>query len=100
MTLIGPVKPSLTSFLEALRNAGGLRFEYTIATREADPETAQPPCTEVTLSGPDTSLLLERNGELLHASRVLRPPFFGLNPSMRNNSLSMPLALRQDAKPP
>ena len=80
MTPLGPAKPSLTSFLEALRTSGGLRLEYVIHTREPDPATSQPPLTEVLLSGPDTALLLERNGELLHAIESLAAAILRLEP--------------------
>ncbi len=80
MTPTGPANPSLTSFLEALRGSGGLRLEYAIATRDADPAGSQPPRTEVTLSGPDTPLLLERNGELLHALESLAAAILRLEP--------------------
>jgi spoIIIJ-associated protein len=80
MTPLGPAKPSLTSFLEVLRSSGGLRFEYTIHSRDADPSTAQPPLIEVTLSGPDTPLLLERNGDLLHAIESLAAAILRLEP--------------------
>ena len=80
MTPLGPVKPSLTSFLEALRTSGGLRLEYSIVTRDADPAAALPPLTEVTLSGPDVPLLLERNGELLHAIESLAAAILRLEP--------------------
>ena len=80
MTPLGPAKPSLTSFLEALRTSGGLRFEYSIRTREADTSTAQPPLTEVILSGADVPLLLERNGELLHAIESLAAAMLRLEP--------------------
>ena len=80
MTSSDPAKPSITSFLEALRTSGGLRFEYTIRTHVADPATASPPLTEVLLSGPDTSLLLERNGELLHAIESLAAAILRLEP--------------------
>lgn len=80
MTPSGPAKPSLTSFLEALRTSGGLRFDYEIRTRDAGPDTAQPALTEVILSGPDTPLLLERNGELLHAIESLAAAILRLEP--------------------
>ncbi len=80
MTPLGPAKPSLTSFLEALRSSGGLRFEYAIHTREPDADTTQSTLTEVTLSGPDTPLLLERNGELLHAIESLAAAILRLEP--------------------
>ena len=80
MSPFGPVRPSLISFLEALRASGGLRFEYDIATHDAAPTAAQPPRTEVILSGPDTPLLLERNGELLHALESLAAAILRLEP--------------------
>ena len=80
MTPLGPAKPSLTSFLDALRTSGGLRLEYSIVTRDADPTAALPPLTEVTLSGPDVPLLLERNGELLHAIESLAAAILRLEP--------------------
>ena len=80
MTPSGPAKPSLTSFLEALRTAGGLRFEYEVRTRDEDADPARPALTEVLLSGPDTPLLLERNGELLHAIESLAAAILRLEP--------------------
>lgn len=80
MTSSGHAKPSLTSFLEALRTSGGLRFDYTIATQEADSEVSPPPRIEVTFSGPDAPLLLERNGELLHALESLAAAILRLEP--------------------
>ena len=80
MTSSDPDKPSLNTFLEALRTSGGLRFEYVIHTQEADPASAHPPLTEVLLSGPDTPLLLERNGELLHAIESLAAAILRLEP--------------------
>ena len=80
MTPPGPPKPSLTSFLEALRNSGGLRLEYTIHTREADPAATHPPRIDVLLSGPDTTLLLDRDGELLHAIESLAAAILRLEP--------------------
>ncbi len=80
MTPSGPAKPSLTSFLEALRTSGGLRFEHEIRLHEADAAAGQPALTEVLLSGADTPLLLERNGELLHAIESLAAAILRLEP--------------------
>ncbi len=80
MTPSGPAKPSLTSFLEALRTSGGLRFEYEVRLHEADGAAGQPELTEVLLSGADTPLLLERNGELLHAIESLAAAILRLEP--------------------
>lgn len=80
MTPLGPAKPSLVSFLEALRTSGGLRFEYSMDIREAEDSTGQLPLTEVTLSGPDVPLLLERNGELLHAIESLAAAVLRMEP--------------------
>ena len=80
MTPLGPAKPSLTGFLEALRTSGGLRLEYEIHTRESDAGSGLPALTEVLLSGPDTPLLLERNGELLHAIESLAAAMLRLEP--------------------
>ena len=80
MTPLGPAKPSLTSFLEALRTSGGLRLEYSVQVREAEISAGQPPLTEVTLSGADVPLLLDRNGELLHAIESLAAAILRLEP--------------------
>ncbi len=80
MTPPGPAKPSLTSFLETLRTSGGLRLEYSIQVREPDVSADQPPLTEVTLSGADVPLLLDRNGELLHAIESLGAAILRLEP--------------------
>ena len=80
MTPSDPAKSSLTSFLEALRTSGGLRFEYEIRLQEANAVAGQPALTEVVLSGSDTPLLLERNGELLHAIESLAAAILRLEP--------------------
>lgn len=70
-------------FLQAIVSKGGLRFKYRI--------TVDPPVGEdrewerpeilVDFSGPDSTLLLERNGELLRAIEVLAFEILHLPPN-------------------
>lgn len=71
----------ITRFLDVLRSAGGFNLEYAIAAAPAhlDP-TAAAPVLEVILSGPDTPLLLDRNGELLHAIESVAAAILRLAP--------------------
>jgi spoIIIJ-associated protein len=90
----GQAEKKITAFLKVLTDTGGLdlKFEILACNGQVQPNTADPagaviqsaspasdaaPCLRVELSGPDTRLLLARNGELLHAiehvaAKVLR----------------------------
>jgi spoIIIJ-associated protein len=90
----GQAEKKITDFLKVLTDTGGLdlKFEILACNGQVQPNTADPagavtqsvspasdaaPCLRVELSGPDTRLLLARNGELLHAiehvaAKVLR----------------------------
>jgi len=71
----------IADFLQTVITTGGLKLKYSILasdnqTQSSDP-TAHTPEIRVEFSGPDTSLLLARNGELLlsleHvAAKILR----------------------------
>src|SRR5882757_1140774 len=62
---------SIEDFLRLLTTSGHLQFEFTIATPASTPQPEStgltPPEISVELTGPDTPLLIDRNGELLHA---------------------------------
>ncbi len=72
----------IADFLQTVVNTGGLKLKYSIHATDNQPDTSDPaaiPTPEITVefSGPDTSLLLARNGELLlsleHvAAKILR----------------------------
>ena len=100
MTDPGHAAEKIVAFLNSLKTAGGFRLDYTLrefpAAASADerqgahatgahaaeitPVTPTTPLLEVTLSGPDASLLLERNGELLHAVESLAASILRLTP--------------------
>ena len=93
----GQAEKKVTDFLKVLTDTGGLdlKFEILACNGQVQPNADDPagattqsvshslpasdpaPCIRVELSGPDTRLLLARNGELLHAiehvaAKVLR----------------------------
>lgn len=95
MSESGPAR-IISDFLDLLRSAGGLSFDYTIKVSEAaepvkpeassaseDP-SAPARLIEVDLSGPDTPLILERNGELLHAIESLTASVLRLTPEQQD----------------
>jgi spoIIIJ-associated protein len=62
----------IADFLQTVVNTGGLKLKYSIhagdsQTHASDPAATHAPEFSVEFSGPDTSLLLARNGELLLA---------------------------------
>jgi spoIIIJ-associated protein len=93
----GHAEKKIKDYLEVLTNTGSLDLEYEILACNGQvqpntddsvgersqcvlsdaPVSATLPCIKVELSGPDTALLLARNGELLHsiehvAAKILR----------------------------
>ncbi len=94
MDLDTAAEAKVTGFLETLRRAG-LRFDYeflrpgmTLAAGDeaeeagggAQRSTAAPPQLLVQLSGPDTSLLIDRGGDLLHAMESMAASILRLAP--------------------
>jgi spoIIIJ-associated protein len=65
----------IEDFLRLLISNGHLRFEFTI-TIPALP----PPELSIELSGPDVPLLIDRNGELLHAIEHIAAKILRLEP--------------------
>jgi hypothetical protein len=59
----------LDELIALLRNSTGLDLDARIHRRDIVPHPETPPHPELTVdfSGPDSHLLLERQGELLHA---------------------------------
>src|ERR1700744_121444 len=95
----GQATRKISDFLEVLRNPGGLNLKSNILAcngqvqpTSSDPAGATPavstqnssslPNPEITvdLSGPDTPLLLARNGELLHAIEHIAAKILRLEP--------------------
>ncbi len=60
---------TIAAFLKLLTTTGGLRLKYRITAGEgaADPDQLEAREIYVELSGPDTTLVTQRNGELLRA---------------------------------
>ncbi len=65
----------IADFLRLLTECGGLELTYEIS-----PLQATAPELTVELSGPDTTLLIERNGELLHAVEHIAAKILRLEP--------------------
>lgn len=96
----GHATRKISDFLEILRSSGGLNLKSNILAcnghvqpTSSDPAGASPavasaaipasgtnPEITVELSGPDTSLLLARNGELLHAIEHIAAKILRLEP--------------------
>jgi len=96
----GQAAKKIADFLAVLSNTGGLKLKSNIlacngqvqptssdpagATTAVSPKTPTPPDTtpEITveLTGPDTPLLLARNGELLHAIEHIAAKILRLEP--------------------
>ncbi|MGH9596082.1 MAG: protein jag [Edaphobacter sp.] len=96
----GHAARKISDFLEILRSSGGLNLKSNILAcngqvqpTSSDPAGATPAVTSATtsasstnpeitveLSGPDTSLLLARNGELLHAIEHIAAKILRLEP--------------------
>jgi spoIIIJ-associated protein len=72
----------IAGFLKTLSTTGGLKLksEIRIGSEEPKPNSADQPKITVDLSGPDTSLLLARNGELLHAIELVAAKILRLEP--------------------
>jgi spoIIIJ-associated protein len=76
----------IASFLKALSTTGGLNLKFEILAHNVEPQSeAQPKSAHqakitVELTGPDTSLLLARNGELLHAIEHVAAKILRLEP--------------------
>lgn len=71
----------IKEFLHTLLTTGGLELEYKILTGNGNAQPAQPsPEISVEFTGPDTSLLLARNAELLHAIEHLAAKVLRLEP--------------------
>ncbi len=71
---------SIAEFLKLLTTAGRLRLRYRLVAGEgaADPDGMETREIYVELSGPDTPMLLERNGELLRAVEHIAAKLIGL----------------------
>jgi spoIIIJ-associated protein len=96
----GHAEKKITDFLKVLTESGGLDFKYEIlacnghvqpntddpvsaGSESASPDAAASatlPRIKVEFSGPDTPLLLARNGELLHAIEHVAAKILGLEP--------------------
>jgi len=83
----GHAEKKITEFLKVLTDTGGfdLQFEILACNGQVQPNTDDPagadlPCIKVEFSGPDTSLLLARNGELLHAIEHVAAKILRLEP--------------------
>ena len=114
MTDPGPAANQIAAFLNLLKTAGGFRLDYTLTpvspavqtpgqstdqvpdqvpdrtpshTETPPPQSLAGPILAVELSGPDAPLLLERNGELLHALESLAAAILRLTPE-QNEQLS------------
>jgi spoIIIJ-associated protein len=63
----------IAGFLNTLNKLGGMRLKYRIAAGNGanDPEGADSHQLSVELSGPDTPLLIQHNGELLRSLETL-----------------------------
>jgi spoIIIJ-associated protein len=72
----------IASFLKTLSTTGGMKLKSEIRTGsgEPQPDSAHQPKITVELSGPDTPLLLARNGELLHAIEHIAAKILRLEP--------------------
>jgi spoIIIJ-associated protein len=76
----------IASFLRTLTTTGGLQLKSEVLAGkgepqlEAQPAPAHQPKITVELSGPDSSLLLARNGELLHAIEHVAAKILRLEP--------------------
>jgi spoIIIJ-associated protein len=69
----------IKEFLQTLLTTSGLELEYKILTGNAQPAAPSPEIS-VEFTGPDTSLLLARNAELLHAIEHLAAKVLRLEP--------------------
>lgn len=85
----GQADKKITDFLKILTDSGGLdlKFQILACNGHVQPNTdelvgAAPPLPrmEVELTGPDTPLLLARNGELLHAIEHIAAKVLRLEP--------------------
>ncbi len=95
----GPAVEKIADFLQTLTTTGGLNLKSKILAcngqvqpTSSDPAGATPPtaisttppktspCITVDLTGPDTPLLLARNGELLHAVEHIAAKILRLEP--------------------
>ena len=95
----GHAEKKITEFLKVLADTGGfeLQFEILACNGQVQPNTDDPagagehgvshsvgdsdlPCIKVEFSGPDTPLLLARNGELLHAIEHVAAKILRLEP--------------------
>jgi spoIIIJ-associated protein len=94
----GHAERKIKDYLEVLTNPGSLDLKYEIlacnghvhpptdgsvgAESQSATSTAStsPPCIKVEFSGPDTALLLSRNGELLHAIEHIAAKILRLEP--------------------
>src|SRR5271168_12595 len=74
-------EPRIVRMMEMLSTLGGLQLTAAISEPAANQtrETGQPEIS-VELSGPDTPLLLARNGELLHAIEHIAAKILRLEP--------------------
>jgi spoIIIJ-associated protein len=88
----GHAEKKIKDFLKVLMDTGGLdlKFEILACNGQVQPNTDDPagaeelsdppPCIKVELSGPDTPLLLARNGELLYATEHVAAKILRLEP--------------------
>jgi spoIIIJ-associated protein len=93
----GQAEKKITDYLKVLTDTGGLDLEFEIlacngqvqpntddsvgGAVQSDLPNADPaPCIKVEFSGPDTPLLLARNGELLHAIEHVAAKILRLEP--------------------
>ncbi len=94
MNEFGTASKKIADLLHILQTHGGLEFSFEIhdshaaTATAADPIAASaemiPPDITVQLSGPDTPLLLSRNGELLHAIEHLAAKVLRLEPEQHD----------------
>jgi spoIIIJ-associated protein len=72
----------IAGFLATLNKLGGLRFKYRILAGDGarDPEGLENRQIYVELSGPDMPLLIQHNGEMLHALETLAVQMLRLDP--------------------
>jgi len=74
----------IEDLLRLLTSSGHLQLEFTVATPAPIPQPEHngliPPELSVELTGPDTSLLIDRNGELLHAIEHIAAKILRLEP--------------------
>jgi spoIIIJ-associated protein len=72
----------LRRFLDDLIRNAGFDLRYKIETTEPAPGAVESVELSVMFSGPDQELLLERNGELLHALEYLAVRWLRLDPHL------------------